>query len=238
MSEPFKNPFETNETIHTRIEPDVGIAVAFVRDAKEILFHPRRFFSSVRQSDDWKRGLTYAIIAHWVGSLIQLASKTIGVVSISDTFFAKLDELAQSKGVPLPGVLSQSLTNDALWAAIDPFFSLITAFSTAFLLFVSSLILVGDRATIAITFKRSLMIAAFAMVPSLFIGVPFMGSFIADLMVFFCLVRGLEEIYQVSFTRAVFTVILPKLVFFAILLIIGVLFFASIFGLVMGTIGG
>lgn len=237
MSESFKNPFESLETHTPKIEPETGIAIAFIRDLKEILFHPKRFFGSIRGADDWRRAVTYAIIAHWAGALIQLALKTVGIVSIYDTFFAKLDELAQSKGVPLPGVLSQSLTNDALWVAIDPFFTLISAFSSAFLLFVSSLILIGDRSSNAVTFKRSFLIASFALVPSIFVGLPVLGSFIANLLVFLCLVRGLEEVYSISFTRAVFTVLLPKLVFFAVLLVIGVLFFASIFGLVMGTVG-
>lgn len=237
MSEPFKNPFESAQPAAQKVEPESSIAVAFVHDAKEIIFRPRNFFSALTKSDDWKKALTYAVIAHWLGTLFQLALKTIGVTSLSDTFFARLDELAATKGIPLPAMISQSLTNDALWVAIDPFFTVATVAASAFLLFICSLVLIGNHSSTPVTYQRSLTIASLATVPSLLVAIPFLGGFVASLLVFMCTVRAIESIYRVSFTRAVFTIILPKLVFFAALLIIGLMFFASIFGLVMSTIG-
>lgn len=204
---------------------------------KAVLFQPTRFFREFDPATGLGTALTFGLVTHWIGSILQYIWLSL-TSNKTEQFFKLLLQQYQTKS-EIHGVRSSMVQSGGEqfinWFVgfgsllTDPFVTLMSA------VFFSSVIFVGARLFIGATgpsgldvrWKTVLTLYCFALAGSIFRGVPLIGNFIATVWTFIIGMIAFEQRFAISRMRAAGVLFFPTLLFLFIVIFV-LLFFGVV----------
>ncbi|AHY46553.1 Uncharacterized protein conserved in archaea [Rubrobacter radiotolerans] len=183
---------------------------SFVQTARTVVLSPVRFYRGMRRSGDYLNPLLFAVICSVIAAVL---AGLIGVVAA----LAGGSGVGNSLGAFVGGVILQ------------PIGTVIGLFIGAGIYHLLTMLLIKPNSG----FEATLRVVAYASVVQLVSWIPLLGGLLALYGVVLA-VLGIREAHGSTTGRAVAVVLIPTAVF----LLIGLLFFAALIALVLGTQSG
>jgi hypothetical protein len=235
---------ESGDIPALRTESSLSFVGAYFRDLKKVLFNPADFFKALPVTGGLAIPLTFALVTHWLGSLINyILSAFTGDMNghFFDRFVQFSSQYSQVSGGDIDSFgrngMNQGLLQAMgagekamswLWGAsgilLDPFFTLVWLIFISFFVFIGARLLVKPtpehmaRFPSGVTFESAVRVVAFGMSPAIFSGLPYLGSFIAKLIYIpIVTIIGAREIYRVSNGRATAIALFPEILLWGII---------------------
>jgi len=201
----------------------------YLRDAKEILLRPSRFFRDLPLRGGLSRPLSFALIAHWIGTAlaylwIALTGSALTHLfnhvqfNESTTFIdspARFSMWLQTKQKMAQWFMAWFLGTGSI--ILDPFKTLVGILFTSLFVYAGARLFVNSEKQSEVSYESAVRLVAYGMTPAIIAVFPFLGGFAAALYVLVVTIIGAREMYRISNGRALLVALFPKLLFLGII---------------------
>lgn len=176
----------------------------------EATTRPSQFFRRVPRSGGWSGPLAYGLTTHWLGTALSFLEK-------SARGEALLRNTQQWWGTYFQSGSNAYLDDPVrgwIWGIGkvigDPFVTLPSILFSAFLIHLAARILAPSGSTTS-RYEEALRLVCYGMSPMIFLGIPWVGGWLAPLLTFVVTVSGAQVFYRVGSLRAVLIALFPHL---------------------------
>lgn len=212
-----------------RVEARSFIA-GFLGNVKTILLTPSRFFRDMPLSGGLTQPLAFALVTHWIGSVIGYFWATLAGSTVERMASHFVQFSGQGTDIDSAARMSQWLQIQQraahlfwswFWGAgsilLDPFKTLITIFVTSAFVYVAARLFVNSSKQSEVTYESSIRIVSYGMTPAILAALPLFGGFASSIYVMVVTIIGAREVYRTSSSRAILIVLFPYLLFIGII---------------------
>ena len=204
--------------------------LAFFLRIRSILTHPVLFFRDPPKNGGISAPLGFALTVHWLGAALGYLWRTAFGSSMPSNWQVFVQNWANdtpidhpARQIPWQDVGSQMINWFFGLAAViaDPFLTLFALLTTSALVFIGARLLVpaGENGALnEVSYSSALRVICYSMAPSLFIGIPWIGTPLAWVYTTVITILGARETYRVNTFQAILISLFPKLLFIGIII--------------------
>ena len=205
----------------------------------KILTGPRSFFSEFSIREGLSGPLAFALVTHWISKAMTYVWDILFFRRLSQQFFGQIN-LPQ---IDYPGRNYgdyETKRHIVDWfmgmgpVLMDPFLTLFSILGTSFVIYLGARILVSprkDQHPDEISYSSAVQIISYGMTPTILSVIPVLGPWFATLGVMIVTVIGVQEVYRISLGRAICVTFFPALLFFGLLIGLGLTLMGFLFSM-------
>jgi hypothetical protein len=189
---------------------------AYFDDLKTLLLHPVQFYKADRLSSNLATPLAFGLVSHWLGRAIEqlwLMSLNIHSSGWMDRF-SDIETLGKNARWHAAQERFSEWMSGVGAVVADPFITLVMILISAFFFYISARIFIGavrDRKLHEVTLDSAIRIVAYSQAAALLAIIPVAGGALSFLGTIWLMAAGTRELYNVSKSRSLLTVLFPKL---------------------------